>query len=213
MSDAGFFAILILSATLVAVGAFALGRSTARPVAAAAPGMFGELHVFLAPGLVLRPHEILERLMQADAAIRGLLASRAVSAVIVQPTLGPLEVADSRSTEQLLLDENEELRAEVVRLIELAAWKDRLRARYLRSYRNTRRRLAAFVPADDLEHETSLRSRGIAVARATAARAAAVTECLDVIVLAAHEAAEADLSWDEFNAEVDVILGRVPAHV
>lgn len=187
MSDAVFFALLMVIACGIAVGSFALGRqSTRRPVVIAST-MFVDLPT-------ARPVSV-------------------PIAVATVRTVAPLEMMHDRTLEQALLDENADLREQNARLTDQAATKDRLRRRYLHSSNNLRKRLKVRVPLDEFVQEVSLRSRGVAVARAAAGRAAAVSGCLDAIADAVHLAAEVDLPWHLFNAEMDEILGRVPAHV
>lgn len=105
---------------------------------------------------------------------------------------------------QGILDDVQDLRAEVQRLEDLVAWKDSLRARYLARWKSAQRRLKAMVPVESFEAVEDLRTRSLTVAKSASSRAAELSTALTELEVARFES----LTLDQFNAECDLILDR-----
>lgn len=103
---------------------------------------------------------------------------------------------------QKLTDEVQDLQAENVALRELVAYKDMLRARYLRSLRYARAKIRAMVPVAELAHVEELRGRSLSVARSAASRAADRAAVITELEIALVES----MDLDEFNAQFGQIL-------
>ena len=105
---------------------------------------------------------------------------------------------------QALADEVQDLQAENTALRDLVAYKDMLRARYLRSLRTARMRLRAMVPVAELEAVEDLRTRSLSVARSAASRAADRAAVITELEVARAEA----MTIEEFNEQAEQILAE-----
>jgi hypothetical protein len=103
---------------------------------------------------------------------------------------------------QRLADDLQDALAENAALRDLVAYKDMLRARYLRSLRTARMRLRAMVPVAELEAVEDLRTRSLSVARSAASRAADRAAVITEVEAAIFEAS----SLDDLNAQFELIL-------
>lgn len=148
-----------------------------------------------------------EQLRSRDDLI-AVLSSVTVQAATPWTVLPWQQVPDpvTTSREQSLMDEVQDLRDDLASMEALMIWKDSLRARYLHSLRNARKRLRESVPVQSLEAVDELRSRSLSVARSAFGRAAELSTALTEIEVARFEA----LDLSEFNESMAGILDRHP---
>jgi len=143
-----------------------------------------------------------ERVRVRDVRIAVL---ESVQLVPAEPLSLPWQVVPAPAEVALLQQLSDDLQdalAENARLTELVAYKDMLRARYLRSLRLTRTKVRAMVPEAELVAVDELRTRSLSVARAAASRAADRAAVITEVEAAIFEAS----SLDNLNAQFELIL-------